>query len=182
MKKKTKTTFLVLCLIVAGTGVYFGRCLFSGGCALTSTKVNLSPNAKQALAEELVGRVKYEGQASVRTWLKEHGPQVTEQVMASLDNTNDRASRARMAVLHEIYSLGSDGFSPEVLKSWAETLRRLARTMLHPGVERSDYLAKSYLMEGREKEAAAEYRAISDYPPAEVFFKDHPEMRGPASR
>lgn len=164
-------------VVAGGIGAKMFLC---GKCHKSAQE--LSENARLTLAGELVRLVREESSNALRDWLLTQSPNVSKQVILSLDNTNDPASRARLAALNAIYTLDSTGLSDDARKGWALVLRDLAGGVLHPGDMQTDYLAKSYLIEGRHEEAAKAYRLIPTYPTAKVFFGERPELRAPASK
>ena len=142
----------------------------------------LTVREKSTLAAELIRIARENPAAEIRSWLVKQTPMVSGQVILSLDNTNDPRSRVRLAALDAMYSLELYGLDNEASKAWAFVLRDLAHSMLHPGAMRIDYIAKSYVMEGRTNDAAAAYRQIPNSQSAKVFFGANPEFRSPASR
>lgn len=167
-------------VVAGGIGAKFFLC---GGGMCSKNKQALTPSQRLTLAAELVRIVREESSSSLRNWLLSQSPGVSKQAILSLDNNNDPYSRARLAALNAIYSLDSDGLSDEARKGWALVLRDLAGNVLHPGELQTDYVAKSFLIEGRHADAAKTYSLIPNYPTAKAFFGEDPELlRAPASR
>lgn len=179
MFKRNKIFIAVLAVTaVLGAGVA-SKCYWFGSCGVKLQL--LSQTLKITLSAELVQVVREKPMAELRSWLVKQTPFVSGQVILSLDNNSDPHSRARMAALEAIHTLDTAGIDDERRKEWALVLRDLAHSMLHTGAKRSEYIAKSYVMEGRINDAAAAYRSIPDSVGAKVFFGANPELRSPAS-
>jgi hemoglobin-like flavoprotein len=165
--------------------------LVVGGGVATYTAVNGTLSGSrhahgevaQSLAAELTAVAHDEDASALRAWLLKVGPDAAHQAVLSLDNQNDRAGTVRLSCLRAIHALGSEGLSDESLKAWAVALRSLANVVLHEGPDRADYLARSYVMEGRVADAALEYRRYPASPASAEFFKTYPDLsRTPASK
>ncbi|MBI3557462.1 MAG: hypothetical protein HY074_14450 [Deltaproteobacteria bacterium] len=137
-------------------------------------------NPENAVRDLLVVAREHEP-AALRTWLVRQGPDVAHQSLLALDNSNDPSARIRMRALRAIDSLGAEGLNTDSLNAWAAALRSLSNQLLRDGPQRSDFIARSYVMEGRTVEAAVEYRRFPESPEATHFFGQNPEQRAPAS-
>lgn len=168
-----------VCVItfVAAAGVA-GRVYFSGSWG---AKRITGVNPENAVRELLVVAQEHD-EAAVRKWLVRQGPDVAHQSLMALDNTNDPSARVRMRALRTIESLSAEGLGTESVNAWATALRSLSNQLLRDGPQRSDFIARSYVMEGRSVEAAAEYHRFPDSPEAVHFFGHNPEYRAPASK
>jgi hypothetical protein len=102
-------------------------------------------------------------------------------VILSIDNGSDRSGQVRLELLRAVESLGAEGLPAESLREWAAELRGLAAMQFHEGPERTDFVARSYVMEGRQADAAREYARFPDSQQASTFFGRNPDLRAPAS-
>ncbi len=158
-------------------GAFAGRFYFAGSWG---AKRITGTNPENAIRDLLVIAHEHEP-AALRTWLVRQGPDLVQQSLLGLDNTNDPSARVRMRALRAIDSLTAEGLNTESLSAWAATLRSLSNQLLRDGPQRSDFIARSYVMEGRVAEAGTEYRRFPESPEATHFFGQNPEHRAPAS-
>ena len=159
-------------------GALAGRFYFAGSWG---AKRITGTNPENAIRDLLVVAHEHEP-AALRTWLVGKGPDMVHQTLLALDNTNDPSSRVRMRALRAIDSLTGEGLNTESINAWATALRSLSNQLLRDGPQRSDFIARSYVMEGRLAEAGTEYRRFPDSPEATHFFGQNPEHRAPASK
>lgn len=167
-------------------GFALAALVIAGGVAANSylrgeEPIQSANAAEAASVKELLTISRAGDESALRTWLVKQGPDAAHRAVLSLDNANDRAATVRIEVLRTIYSLSSEGMSDESVKSWAVALRSLSNTMLHEGPDRADFIARSYVMEGRLADAAAEYRHFPASGAASTFFGSYPDLRAPAS-
>lgn len=180
MTKKGKVVWGIVSVVgIIGLG-FTAKYFVCGSCKMH--RQALTKEQRYSLANELVRIVREEHDSVLRQWLLKQSPNVSGQAILSLDNTNDPTSRARLAALNAIYSLDAMELSDEARKGWALVLRDLASSILHAGEKRTEFVAKSYLLERQADKAAATYRLIPQSLEARHFFGENPDFRAPASK
>lgn len=153
--------------VVAGVSGYAMRAYWCKSCHERRV------TAEETEVRQLLATAREHGEAALRKWFIAKGADSVHRAVLALDETNDHGGRVRQQSLRTIHSLSAEDLGDESIKAWAVALRSLANALFHDGPDRSDFIARSYLMEGRAQDAAMEYRRFPSSAASVTFFEEH---------